>query len=135
MRKRSLPPRRIPMSALAALLLPVHHATAQGTTVWRGLSRCVSAAHPCRDEQVIYHVAAGPDSSRRIMSAAKIVGADTVDMGTLTLIRQDGSNDWVARLPLGVWRFQFRRDSLTGILTVNDGAVMRRVSASPLRQP
>jgi hypothetical protein len=112
------------------LLIPVHRAAAQRTTVWRGLSRCIAAAHPCHDEQVIYRVAEGPDSSRRIMSAAKIVGADTIEMGTLTLAREVGSSDWVARLAVGVWRFQIGRDSLTGTLTVDDGAVMRRVSAT-----
>ena len=119
------------LSAMA-LLLPFHRAAAQRTTVWRGLSHCVSAEHPCRDEQVIYRVAAAADSSRRVMSAAKIVGADTVDMGPLTLTRE-GSDAWVARLPVGVWRFQIGRDSLTGTLTVSDGAIMRRVSALPLR--
>jgi hypothetical protein len=115
------------------VLVPLHHAAAQRTTVWRGVSHCVAADHPCRDEQVIYHVAAAADSTRRVMSAAKIVGADTVDMGTLTLKREAGADAWVARLPMGVWRFQIGRDSLTGTLMVNDGAIMRRVFASSLR--
>src|SRR5690348_2585243 len=101
-----------------AVLVPLHEIAGQRTTVWRGLSRCVSAAHPCSDEQVIYHVAAGPDSSRRVMSAAKLVGSDTIDMGTLTLTREVRSNDWVARLPAGMWRFQIGRDALTATLTV-----------------
>jgi hypothetical protein len=54
-------------------------------------------------------------------------------MGTLTLTREAGADAWVARLPTGVWRFQIGRDSLTGTLMVNDGAIMRRVFASPLR--
>jgi hypothetical protein len=116
-------------------LFPVHGTAGQQATVWRGVSHCVSAAHPCRDEQVIYRVAAETDSSRRAMSAARIAGADTVDMGPLTLARDVRSNDWVARLPQGVWRFRIGPDSLTGTLTVTDGTVMRRVSASPLRDP
>ena len=115
------------------LLLPFQRAQAQRTTVWRGLSRCVAADHPCSDEQVLYRVAAAPDTSRRVMSAAKIVGADTVEMGTLTLTRDASSGEWVARLPMGVWRFQIGSDSLRGTLMVHDGAIMRRVSASPLR--
>ena len=135
MRKRSIHSRHgVLIPAMAALLLPVHRAAAQHTTVWRGLSRCVAAEHPCSDEQVIYRVAAAPDTSRRVMSAAKIVGADTIDMGTLTLTREVSSDQWMAQLPSGVWRFQIGRDSLRGTLTVKDGVIMRRVSASPLRQ-
>ena len=125
--------RSIYIAAVAVLLLPFQRALAQRTTtVWRGLSRCVAADHPCSDEQVIYRVAVASDTSRRVMTAAKIVGKDTVDMGTLTLTRDASSDEWVARLPSGVWRFQIGRDSLSGTLTVNDGAIMRRVSASPL---
>jgi hypothetical protein len=113
----------------AVLLLPCHRAVAQRATMWRGLSHCVSAAHPCSDEQVIYRVNAGSDSLHRNMSAAKIVGADTIDMGTLSLTRAAGSADWTARIPVGVWRFQIGRDSLTGTFTTNAGDVMRRISA------
>lgn len=134
MRTLSIDSRRAVLLAVMVLLLAFQRAAAQSTTVWRGLSRCVAANHPCRDEQVIYRVAAVQDTSRRVMSAARIVGADTVKMGELTLTREAGSNEWVSRLPLGVWKFQIGRDSLSGTLTVNDGTVMRRVSASPLRQ-
>ncbi|HKW47317.1 MAG TPA: hypothetical protein VJN70_07725, partial [Gemmatimonadaceae bacterium] len=75
---------------------------------------------------------AASDTSQRLMSAAKIVAADTIEMGDLTLTRAASAEEWVARIPTGVWRFQIGRDSLTGTLTVNDGAVMRRVSATPL---
>ena len=119
--------------AMMAGLLPYQRAAAQRTNVWRGLSHCVSAEHPCSDEQVIYRVAAGTDSSRRVMNAARIVGADTVDMGPLTLTHEPRSGQWLARLPVGTWRFQIGRDSLTGTFAVNDGTIMRRVSASPLR--
>lgn len=54
-------------------------------------------------------------------------------MGTLPLTRAGNSGEWVARLSIGVWRFQIARDSLTGTFTVNDGTIMRRVSASPLK--
>ena len=123
---------RVIVLALALLLLPAKRVTAQRATVWRGLSHCVAAAHPCADEQVIYRVAAASDTSQRLMSAAKIVAADTIEMGDLTLTRAASAEEWVARIPTGVWRFQIGRDSLTGTLTVNDGAVMRRVSATPL---
>lgn len=94
------------------------------------LRRCRTSGS---DEQVIYHTASDPDSSRRTVSGARMVGSDTIDMGTLTLTRQVSSNEWVARLPAGLWRFQIRRDSLTATLTVPDGIIMRGVSASPLR--
>ena len=115
------------------VLLPAQRAVAQRTSIWRGLSHCVSAEHPCSDEQVIYRVVATADSSRRVMNAARIVGADTVDMGPLTLTHEASSGQWFARLPVGIWRFQIRRDSLTGTFAVNDGTIMRRVSAAPLR--
>src|SRR5689334_17655403 len=109
---------------MVMLLVPIHLATAQRPTVWRGLSRCVAAAHPCSDEQVIYRVAADSGSSRRVMSAARIVGADTIEMGALTLAHDVSSDQWTARLPSGVWRFRIGHDSLSGTLTVDDGTVM-----------
>ena len=133
MNKRSIGSGRGALFAALAVLLPFQRAAAQRASIWRGLSHCVAASHPCTDEQVIYRLAAATDSSRREMSAAKIVGTDTIEMGALTLTRDAHSDEWVARIPTGVWRFKIGRDSLTGTLTVSDGAVMRRVSASPLR--
>lgn len=133
MNKHSMHTKGFVLVLVTAVLQPVQRAAAQRTTVWRGLSHCVAANHPCPDEQVIYRVAAAADTSRRVMSAAKIVGADTIDMGPLTLTRERGADTWVARLPMGVWRFQIVSDSLTGTLTVRDGTIMRRVFASPLR--
>lgn len=134
MTKRSITSGRRALVAAVLVLLPFQLAAAQRTTVWRGLSHCVAADHPCSDEQVIYRVGAVTDTSRRVMTAAKIVGADTIEMGALTLTHEALSDEWVARIPTGVWRFKIGRDSLTGTLTVSDGFIMRRVSASPLHQ-
>ncbi len=111
------------LSARASAQLPTE------PTTWRGLSHCVDARHPCTDEQVIYRLpAAPPDSSRWMMQGYKIVGADTIDMGPLSLTRGT-SGSLVATLPMGVWTFVIHHDSLTGSLALSDGSVMRRVQA------
>ncbi len=75
--------------------------------------------------------ASSADSTRWLMQGLKIVGTDTIDMGPLEPTR-DRSGALVARLPMGMWKFDVRGDSLTGALVLVDGSVMRRVQAKRL---
>jgi len=111
---------------LLLLLTPLLSSSAlQGD--WRGESVCQQKNTACRDEQVVYHVAAPDPSGKVAISADKIVNTQAVNMGTIllqfdkekeTLDGQDGPR---------VWHFQIRNGEITGTLTIN-GDLIRRIS-------
>jgi hypothetical protein len=91
---------------------------------WHGDSTCVAKNTACRDETVVYRIAAGK-SGYASVSADKIVNGEAVNMGTLEF-RHD-HDSLICEYAQGVWRLKMDHGKIQGTLTRSDGTVFRLV--------
>ena len=101
---------------------------------WRGTSTCLMGKPVCKDEIVVYHIAAVPSGADSVTIVAnKVVGGVEEDMGTLQcrVDRRPPPQTVVCAMPPqyrpGEWRFVRRGDTLVGGLTMADGRRVRAV--------
>ncbi len=116
------------MIALLALLAAVPADPFAGT--WEGASMCQVRPSPCRDEHVIYRVAATGKGRYRVQ-AYKLVAGEKQFMGPLDLNRDKdrltGSNTDRAGV-IHPWIFVLKGDHLSGrALTSAHGQVYRLI--------
>jgi hypothetical protein len=112
-----------PALALVMLLLTLPGAQGPRDILgrWHGHSICVKAPWntACNDEEVFYDfVAAGPDSNRILLHAAKLVAGHAEPMGDLALVYTAEPRSWAgefsnARVHIR-WSYRLRGDSLEG---------------------
>ena len=94
---------------------------------WRGTSVCLVRPSPCNDETVIYRIASSKGVDSLTIDARKIVRGEEQEMGVLACRFTARGGDVVCVLPLGVWHFTVRNDSLTGELRLKDNTRYRDV--------
>ena len=103
------------------------------TGSWRGTSTCLMGKPVCKDEIVVYHIAATPSGADSVTIVAnKVVAGVEEDMGTLQCRVERAAAQTVVcamppRYPPGEWRFVRRGDTIDGGLTLADGRRMRAV--------
>ncbi len=91
---------------------------------WHGDSTCVAKNTACRDETVVYRIAAGKPGYASV-SADKIVNGEAVNMGTREF-RHD-HDSLICEYAQGVWRLKMDHGKIQGTLTRSDGTVFRQV--------
>ena len=108
--------------------------TSRPVGIWRGTSTCLMGKPVCKDEIVVYHIAAVPSGADSVTIVAnKVVAGVEEDMGTLQcrVDRRPPPQTVVCAMPPqyrpGVWRFVRRGDTLVGGLTMADGRRVRAV--------
>ena len=114
------------MSAQAA-----PHADPVGT--WRGTSRCQGPPSACRDESVVYRIIHTTTRDSLAMDGRKIVNGAEVEMGVLGCRLDAPSGRLTCAIPVGVWQFAIRGDSLVGELRLADGTKTRDVRTARSR--
>jgi hypothetical protein len=70
-----------------------------------------------------------PDSAGHVSASAdKVVDGRRINMGSgeFQWDRQNSTLSWT--IPLGVWKFTMKNDTMERTLTLNEGAVARRVA-------
>lgn len=104
-------------------------AESEAVGVWVGNSVCQVRESACRDESVIYTIAAEENNSGAVrVTADKVVEGKRITMGS-------GEYDFdAARHTLshsdqyGSWQLSIRGDEMSGTLTLPDGTLFRRVA-------
>jgi hypothetical protein len=101
---------------------------------WTGESLCVGSARPaCRDERVVYHIAAPPDETGKVtLRADKIVDGKPEPMGELDLKYDALKGTLIGEFTIhgthGVWEYTVKGDTMEGTLTIlPDKSIVRRV--------
>ena len=103
--------------------------------VWRGTSICQIRSSPCKDEQVVYHIARSASARGYRINMNKLVAGAEEEMGALdarfdpalatlqaeTLDRQGRTGRWV---------FKLTRGHLSGRLLVSGGTLYRLIEVS-----
>ena len=122
--------------AIVLLVLPVWPQSAPAAAVigrWEGESKCTVPDSPCRDEHVVYRIAADKKNPAHLtIDADKIVNGSPQSMGTIfcqyhadqaTLsctANTDRKDDW---------EFHVSADTMTGTLTIGpEKQLYRRIS-------
>lgn len=96
---------------------------------WRGVSTCLVRPSSCKDEVVVYRVAAGTARDSILLDARKVVNGQEEEMGVLSCVHQADRGAFACAIPRGVWSFQVRGDSLVGELRLTDATKFRAASA------
>jgi len=100
--------------------------------MWEGESKCTVPDSPCHDEQVLYRVVADKQNPNRVLiDAYKIVKGEQQFMGTIqcrvpsaTTLSCSANTE-----RKNIWEFQFRGDTMTGTLTVDESkSLYRKIS-------
>jgi hypothetical protein len=129
-----------PRALLGAFFLPVAFAAASGPPcdnseifgAWEGEAKCTVPDSPCRDEHVIYEIAAKDASGGLKMDGYKVVNGERVFMGTLRCEYR------AAKKVLGCtsrgkdsddWEYKLSCDTLEGTLTINGRTLYRKITA------
>jgi hypothetical protein len=94
---------------------------------WRGTSVCLVRPSPCHDETVVYRITQTKVADSVSIDARKLVRGEEQEMGVLACRFVSQGNEVLCVLPLGVWHFTVRNDSLTGELRLNDNTRFRDV--------
>jgi hypothetical protein len=102
-------------------------AAASPVGVWRGTSLCLVRESPCRDEIVVYRIAAAGAADSFAIDARKIVNGQEEEMGILGCRFTDANAELRCIIPKAIWSFIVRRDSLVGELRLRDGTKFRDV--------
>lgn len=103
---------------------------------WYGVSLCVDKATDtaCKDEVVLYRISPDPSTPGRAnFDAWKIVGRDTVSMGSLVLIPAAEAQSWDCELQTprfhGRWSFTTSGRALAGtLIDLPSKRLIRRVA-------
>lgn len=101
--------------------------TARPVGVWRGTSVCLVRPSPCNDETVVYRITQMKAADSISIDARKIVRGAEEGMGVLGCRFVAAGGQLTCVLPLGVWHFTIRDDSLTGELRLRDDTRYRDV--------
>ena len=102
---------------------------------WRGSSLCVDreAAPACKDEQVVYEIAANPGKPNTVtVKADKVVGGKRESMGDLEFTHEAKSGSWTSEFENPrvhvLWRLTVTGETLKGTLVaLPSGAVARKM--------
>jgi hypothetical protein len=105
-------------------------ATPSAVGVWRGTSTCLVQPSACHDEVVVYRITRGNTSDSVSIDARKIVAGKEVEMGVLGCRLDAAANQITCTIPLGVFRFTIRGDTLAGELKTLDGRRFRDIRTS-----
>ncbi|MFL5617185.1 MAG: hypothetical protein ACJ79A_02180 [Gemmatimonadaceae bacterium] len=100
---------------------------------WRGTSRCLVRPSPCKDEIVVYRIAAVNASDSQSIDARKTVNGAEEEMGVLGCRFHPASAQVACGMRNGTWRFDVRGDSLVGELRLPDGTKFRDVRTARAR--
>lgn len=140
---RCIAPRNgaLPRIFAGAFLVPVAFAAGPSSSpsdnseilgTWEGESKCTVPDSPCRDEHVIYEIAADKDASGGLkMNGYKVVNGERVFMGTL------GCEYQAAKKVLSCtsrgkdsddWEYTLSGDTLRGTLTINGKTLFRKIT-------
>lgn len=129
-----------PRILLGAFFLPVAFAAASGSArdnseilgAREGESKCTVPDSPCRDEHVIYEIAADKDASGGLnMDGYKLVNGERVFMGTLRCEYQ-AAKKVLSCTSRGKdsddWEYTLSGDTLEGTLTINSKTLYRQIT-------
>jgi hypothetical protein len=97
--------------------------------VWRGTSVCLVHPSACNEEIVVYRIAPMKSADSLTIDARKIVRGDEQEMGDLRCRLIAVTGELTCAIPMGVWHFRARGDSLTGELRLTDNTRFREVRA------
>jgi hypothetical protein len=86
----------------------------------------------CRDEVIVYRFARGKKPGTLVASADKIVDGKALNMGDLDCTADAAGATIDCPVPngKGVFRYHINGTSLRGTLTLTDGTLFRRVTAT-----
>jgi hypothetical protein len=125
------------IACLAVIISSVlaRHAHAQASHpdpvgTWRGTSLCQVRQSACHDERVVYRLTRTQARDGLALDGRKIVNAAEVEMGVLGCRLDAPSARLICAIPIGVWQFAIRGDSLVGELRLSDGTKVRDVRAA-----
>ena len=125
---------------LAAILgcVLAHRVSAQAAPAdpigtWRGTSLCQVRPSACHDEQVVYRISRTSTRDSLALDGRKIVNGVEEEMGVLGCTFDAPAGRLTCPIPVGVWRFTIRGDSLVGELRVRDGTRVRDVRTARAR--
>ncbi|HKN65331.1 MAG TPA: hypothetical protein VJW73_03595 [Gemmatimonadaceae bacterium] len=113
----------------ASAQLPSQPSAVRAVGTWRGTSVCLVRPSPCHDETVVYRITQMKAADSVSIDARKIVRGQEEEMGVLACRFVSRGNELLCVLPLGLWHFAVRNDSLTGELRLNDSTRFRDVRA------
>jgi hypothetical protein len=108
--------------------------TPSAVGVWRGTSTCLVRPSACHDEVVVYRISRGNTSDSVSIDARKIVNGKEEGMGVLSCSVDAAGAQITCTIPLGVFRFTIRGDSLAGELETLDGREFREIRTTRDRQ-
>ena len=94
---------------------------------WRGTSLCQGPPGACHDESVVYRITRTSTRDSLALDGRKIVNAAEVEMGVLACRFEAASARLTCPIPIGLWQFTMRGDSLVGELRRSDGTKARDV--------
>ena len=106
---------------------PSRQPAATPVGVWRGTSVCLVRASACKDEIVVYRIAAAKAADSVTIDARKIVRGAEEEMGVLTCHFASPAGRVTCEMPRGTWQFRVRNDSLVGELRLPDNTRFRDV--------
>ena len=127
---------RVLLFALVATVLvfstPAGADAAGVVGTWRGESRCVLKQSACHDEVIVYRFARGKKPNTLVASADKIVDGKALNMGELDCTVDVSGSAIECPVPngKGTFRYQIHGRALSGTLTLTDGTLFRRVTAT-----
>ena len=114
--------------ALAASAARAEPVSAIGT--WRGQSLCTLRPSACKDEVIVYRFARGGSDSALVLTATKIVDGREAPLGVVDCSVGDGGRELTCATEHGVFRYRIDGRTLSGTLTLTDGRLFRRISAT-----
>jgi hypothetical protein len=120
------------VAAFLALSTPAGADVTGVVGTWRGESLCVVKPSACHDEVIVYRFARGKKPGTLVVTADKIVDGKALNMGALDCTA-DGAGDTIdCPVPngKGTFRYQIQGSTLRGTLTLTDGTLFRRVTAT-----
>jgi hypothetical protein len=108
---------------------------------WDGTSSCVDKARfpACKDEIVIYHVAASPAGDSQVtLTADKVVDGKAAPMGALDFRFDPSVEAWTSQIRnsgvTALWSFRVTGSELSGTLVeLPSNALIRKVTAKKRR--
>src|SRR3954462_11644427 len=112
---------KIQLVLVAFVVLLASEASAQSSAqtaiasplgIWRGTSVCLVHPSACHDETVVYRITKMKGADSVAIDAAKIVNGVEEGMGVLSCRFVAQGAQLICALPLGVWKFRVRSDSL-----------------------
>jgi hypothetical protein len=85
--------------------------------IWKGTSICQIKSSPCRDENVVYHIAKSGKENLIEIKANKIVNGAEEEMGTIDFRYDPKTREIISvSQPNAIWKFKKDRNSISGTL-------------------